>query len=130
MITYQQFIDHLGDPSLAYKDRFTDKIEILRLKNDLGWTVAHAQSMRGWTTNDKDILKWSTIKGYSVAHCQAFHGVVFTSKAINRMATKKGWLPASIRSDGSNTITVDYLLNQVLKIYKHKESQYLKLKLM
>ena len=92
MITYEQFLEHLQDPSLIPKNRFTNKIELLRLKNEMGWTIAHAQSRRGWITDNKDILKWKTIQGYSVAHCQAFHGNVFTTQEINKISTKKGWL--------------------------------------
>ena len=118
MITFDEFLEHLSDPSLVYKDRFTEKIEILRLKNDMGWTIAHAQSMRGWTTKDKSILKWSTNKGYTVAHCQAFHGEIFTSKSINRLSAKN-WLPASAKSTGGSNLTVEQLGSLVTKGYSY-----------
>ncbi|MDA8560840.1 hypothetical protein N9L33_03455 [Nitrospinae bacterium] len=119
MITFSQFMEHLSDPSLAFNERFTNKIEILRLKNDKGWTVAHAQSRRGWVTEDKDILKWSTVHGYTVAHCQAFHGNVFTSKIINKLSTNAGWLPASKKASNHTTITVEQLGNLVTKGYSY-----------
>ena len=97
MITYAQFLEHLSDPTLASKDRFTEQTEILKLKNKMGWTIAHAQSRRGWTTENKDILRLQTIHGYSVAHCQVFHGNIFTSRIINKLSTNAGWLPASNR---------------------------------
>jgi len=65
MITFSQFLEHLKDPSLAFSDRFTDRKEILMLKNDMGWTVAHAQSRRGWVTQDKEILKYLFYNIYS-----------------------------------------------------------------
>ena len=86
MISYESILNSFDNPSTPIK--FTEKIDILRLHNELGWTIAHAQSRRGWKTEDKDILKWATIQGYTVAHCQAFHGHVFTSKRINKMKTK------------------------------------------
>jgi hypothetical protein len=119
MITYEQFLEHLQDPSLIPKNRFTNKIELLRLKNEMGWTIAHAQSRRGWVTDNKDILKWKTIQGYSVAHCQAFHGNVFTTQEINKISTKKGWLPASPKSDSQAKITVEQLGSLVTKGYTY-----------
>jgi len=119
MITYEQFLEHLTDPSLMPKDRFTNKIEILRLKNQMGWTIAHAQSRRGWVTNDNNILKWSTIQGYTVAHCQAFHGEIFTSKIINRLQTDIGWLPASSKTKIETKISVEQLGSLVTKGYSY-----------
>jgi hypothetical protein len=117
MITYAQFLEHLTDPTLTSKDKFTEQIEILRLKNNMGWTIAHAQSRRGWTTENKDILKLRTIHGYTVAHCQAFHGNIFTSRIINKLSTNAGWLPASKKSSSNTTITVEQLGNLVTKGY-------------
>ncbi len=117
MITYAQFLEHLSDPTLTSKDRFTEQTEILKLKNKMGWTIAHAQSRRGWTTENKDILKLRTIHGYTVAHCQAFHGNIFTSRIINKLSTNAGWLPASKKSSNNTTITVEQLGNLVTKGY-------------
>ena len=117
MITYAQFLEHLTDPTLSQKDKFTEKIEILKLKNKMGWTIAHAQSRRGWVTEDKEILRWSTIHGYTVAHCQVFHGNIFTSKIINKLSTNAGWLPASKKSASKTTITVEQLGSLVTKGY-------------
>ena len=117
MITYEQFLEHLTDQSLTPKDKFTEKIEILRLQNDMGWTIAHAQSRRGWKTEDTHILKWKTKQGYSVAHCQAFHGNIFSSKAINNIQTGKGWLPASSKSIIDTKVSVEQLGNLVTKGY-------------
>jgi len=77
-------------------NRWTDNLMILRLKNDLGWTIAHAQARRGWTTKDKEVLKWATKDGYTVAHVQAFRWGDSTSfdNEILEMKTNKGWLPS------------------------------------
>jgi len=36
-------------------ERFEDP-EILRLTDSFGWTIAHMQAVKGWTTLDPDIL--------------------------------------------------------------------------
>jgi len=76
-------------------NRWTDNLMILRLKNDLGWTIAHAQARRGWTTKDKEVLKWATKHGYTVAHVQAFRWGDSTSfdNEILDMKTTEPWLP-------------------------------------
>tara|TARA_R100000963_G_C4544858_1_gene40353 strand:+ start:80 stop:424 length:345 start_codon:yes stop_codon:yes gene_type:complete len=76
-------------------NRWTDNLMILRLKNKLGWTIAHAQARRGWTTKDKDVLKWATKHGYTVAHVQAFKWGEISNfdNEILDMKTTEPWLP-------------------------------------
>ena len=111
-MTYDKFLETLEyDNHKDWQhpsDRFTDNINILRLKNEMGWTIAHAQSIRGWTTDDQAILKWATKDGYTVAHAQAFRGHVFTSDSINKLTTKVAWLPTG-KDKESKKISVEQL---------------------
>jgi len=54
-------------------ERFEDP-DILRLADFFGWSVAHAQACRVWTTEDPSILKLTTDNGWTVSHEQARRG--------------------------------------------------------
>lgn len=75
-------------------NKTTEDVEILKLKNELGWTIAHAQARRGWRTDSREILKLETVHGYTVAHAMAFYGEYFTQEKILNWKTKLPWLPS------------------------------------
>jgi len=50
---------------VADGEKFEDP-EILRLSDSLGWTIAHVQANRGWTTLDPDILSLTRVDGLTV----------------------------------------------------------------
>tara|TARA_R100001463_G_scaffold80657_2_gene135144 strand:+ start:1864 stop:2229 length:366 start_codon:yes stop_codon:yes gene_type:complete len=80
-------------------NRWSEDDDVLKLKNEMGWTIAHAQAKRGWTTKNIDILKLATVHGYTVAHAQAFRGYHFSDsnpigEEILKWKTKLTWLPS------------------------------------
>jgi len=68
--------------------------EILKLANISGWisgwTIAHAQAYRGWTTEDPDILKLAYNNGRTVAHVQAESGWTTEDPDILSLKEKNG----------------------------------------
>jgi len=71
-------------------ERFDDT-DILSLANSSGWTIAHSQACRGWTTLDLDILSLTGRDGETVLDVMLRYGwkpkteeeklIVFTVKA-------------------------------------------------
>ena len=90
-ITYETQLEKLE----WYNKKWTEDIDILSLKNDLGWTISHAQARRGWKTKDSAILKWATKHGYTVAHVQAFKWgeMADLDDEILDLKTSIPWLP-------------------------------------
>ena len=54
-------------------ERFEDHTT-LKLTNKNGWTVAHYQAHKGWTTEDLEILRLVDKYGRTVAHYQLENG--------------------------------------------------------
>jgi len=107
----------LSTKDMRGKFRFFNEDFILRLSNKLGWTVAHAQAKRGWTTQDESIVRMATTKGYTVAHAMAFRGYVFRFERINKLATLAGWLGVNDKSGFPPPITVENIGSLVTKNY-------------
>ncbi|BAI81768.1 hypothetical protein DEFDS_P147 (plasmid) [Deferribacter desulfuricans SSM1] len=84
----------------AYKEikqgHFFEDKEVLKISDSFGWTIAHIQANRYWTTDDKEILKLADKKGWSVAHEQAINGWTTEDKEILRLADKTGLTVAHI----------------------------------
>ena len=70
----------------------TEDKEILQITDKLGgWTVAHFQAENGWVTEDKEILQLSDIFGWSVAHRQAKMGWVTEDNEILQLKNAYGY---------------------------------------
>ena len=52
---------------LAGVNKFFTHPDILKISDQKGWTVAHEQARRGWTTENSEILALKDSKGQSVA---------------------------------------------------------------
>jgi len=78
-------------------ERFEDP-DILKLANNNGGTIAHAQAYRDWTTEDPDILRLTDSFGWTVAHLQARRGWTTLDPDI-----------LSLRDEGGTTV-LDILL--------------------
>jgi len=75
---------------VADGEKFEDP-EILGLSDSLGWTIAHNQAYRGWTTLDPNILSLTRVDGLTVLDVMLDRGwepkteeeklIVFTVKA-------------------------------------------------
>ena len=67
-----------------------EDIDILKLKREDGYCIAHQQVFRGWVTEDKEALKIYDPTGWSIAHWMAnncsrlvqTHGKEYSVKGI------------------------------------------------
>jgi len=75
----------------------TEDPDILQLHNNVGWTVAHYQVGEGWTTEDPDILRLHNNFGWTVAHDQACSGWTTEDPVIRKLKDEKGRTVESIQ---------------------------------
>ena len=87
-MTYEEALRRVKE-----REKFED-LEILKLANDTGYTIAHSQANRGWTTEDLDILRLADAYGRTVAHRQASRGWTTEDLDIIRLADEDGWTVA------------------------------------
>lgn len=71
---------------LVSEGKFFEDVNILKIANKNGWTIAHEQAKRGWTTENEEILCLADYKGISVAHVQAKKGWTTNNKKILQLA--------------------------------------------
>ncbi|BAI81775.1 hypothetical protein DEFDS_P154 (plasmid) [Deferribacter desulfuricans SSM1] len=94
-MTYEKVLKKVRQGSF-----FKDK-KILKLANETGWTIAHEQAKRSWTTEDKEILNLMDSEGWTVAHEQAWRGWTTDDKDILKLVNFNDYTVAQIQIENN-----------------------------
>jgi len=119
----------------VFKGRRFKQPSILKLADTRrGFTIAHDQASRGWTTEDPDILKLTTDKGWTVAHDQALKGWTTedpeilclksdNGRTVEKIQRQHGWKPKRKAPSKDLEARVDKLEKLVKKLLKEKNAE-------